>query len=99
MLGTRAVDEVRRHKEALLLESSLNRLKLQAELQNLRGLIRPMGGLAGNTRRLFPWLMLLAPVAGFFSTRGSRRSGSLTGKIASAAKLIVPVYRFWQRFS
>lgn len=99
MLGTKAVDEVRRQKEALLLESSLNRLKLQAELQNLRGLVRPAGGLAGKARGLVPWLTLLAPIAGFFAFRGLRRGGSPAGRFASVAKLILQGYQLWRRFS
>ncbi len=99
MLGRRALDDVLRKKEALLLESSLNRLKLQAELQNLRSFASPLSGLGGKAQGLFPWLMLLAPVAGFFAFRGARRAGSLGSRLASVLKLVVPLYQLWKRFS
>ncbi len=99
MLGTRTIEEVRNRKEALLLESSLNRLKLQAELQNLRLSINPVSGLAGKTRGVLPWLMLLAPVIGFFVSRRARQRGSITSRLGSLFKLAVPLYRVWHRFS
>ncbi len=99
MLGRRTLEEVRRQKEALLLESSLNRLKLQAELQNLRSFANPVSGLAGKAQGLFPWLILLAPAAGFFAFRGARRAGSLGSRLASMLKLLMPAYQLWRRFS
>lgn len=90
---------MRQRKEVLLLESSLNRLKLQAEMRNLRGVVSPGGGLAGKVQELFPLLMLLAPVAGFFASRGARRGGSLAERLGSAVKLILPLYQLWKRFS
>ncbi len=98
MFGTGPVEELRAKKEALLLESSLNRLKLQADLQSLRGLMNPAAGLAGKAQGLLPWLTLLAPLAGFFAFRGLRRSGSFTGKLASAARLGLQAYQLWRRF-
>jgi hypothetical protein len=99
MLGTRAVEAVRQHKEALVLESSLNRLKLQAELQNLRSAISPVSGLAGKAQGFFPWLLLLAPAAGFLASRGMGRAGSLGARLVSAVKLVVPLYRWWKHLS
>ncbi|HEY5911854.1 MAG TPA: hypothetical protein VJA21_14725 [Verrucomicrobiae bacterium] len=99
MFGTKALDELHHQKEVLLLESTLNRLKLQAELQNLRSFANPLGGLTGKTQGVFPLLLLLAPIAGFLAFRRFRRPDSFPGRIVSLAKLILPLYQLWRRFS
>lgn len=99
MLGTRTVEAVRKNKQALLLESNLNRLKVQAELQNLRSAVKPIGGLAGKAQGLLPLVMLLAPVAGFFAVRGVGRPGSLPARVVSAVKLVGSLFRWWKRLS
>ncbi len=97
MSETGSLEELRRRKEVLLLESSLNRLRFQSELQNLRQSANPMSGIAGQGRSLIPLLLLLAPVLGFLTSRLTRRD-SWPGRIASAAKLLVPILQLWRRF-
>ena len=90
--------EIQRH--ALVLESSLNRLKVQLEFQKLRA---STADLADAGRRRAPLLLGLAPIAGFFFGRGSGGGGngktSWLGRIMALAKLIGPALTLWRTFS
>jgi len=99
MFGARALDELRLQKEALLLESGLNRLKLQGQLEHLRALTRPVGRVAARVQGLSPLMMFLAPVAGFLAFRSLRRARSLAGRLISVVKLALPLYQSWKRLS
>ncbi len=98
MSETGSLEELRRRKEVLLLESNLNRLRFQSELQNLRQTANPFGGITSQGRSLFPLLVLLAPVFGFLTFRSIRRADSWPSRIAYAAKLLVPLLHLWKRF-
>ena len=86
-------------KQALLLESGLNRLALKAEIQSLRATTSWVGEATRASREFAPLLLVLAPLAGFLLARGSRRPDSWLNRVAGAAKWIVPLYRLWRSFA
>ncbi len=99
MLGRQELDQLNLQKQALVLESSLNRAALQAEIRSLRSATTWVREATSLSRELTPWLTLLAPVAGFLVARGARRSGSWLSRIVAAAKWIGPLYGLWRRFT
>jgi hypothetical protein len=98
MLGREDLDKLAAQKQALLVESSLNRLALQAEAQNFRSAtawLRAAGDGAGKFR---PLLFVLAPVAGFLLARVARRRASWLSQGLAAARWLGPLYGLWKRF-
>ena len=80
-------------------ESGLNRLVLQAEIQNLRDATAWVSEAVRWPRKAGPLLLLVAPLAGFLIAKGSRRPDSWLNKLALAAKWIGPLYTLWKSFS
>lgn len=99
MLGREELDKLAAEKQALLVESSLNRLALQAEFHNLSSATTWMKAATGGIGKVKPLLLMLAPVAGFLLARGSRPSGSWLIRAVSAIRWIASLYGLWQRFS
>ena len=99
MLGGKEVAQLRLQKQALLIESSVNRQELIAELENVRFSFSRMGNALRTPRRFAPLLMGLVPLVGFFTARGVRRPVSLIGGIAKAAKWIGPAISLWRSFT
>jgi len=97
MLGRQELKLLELEKRALLAQSSLNRLTLQAELQNLGAVSSWAGEASRASRGLSPLLTFLGPVSRFLLARG--RSASWIGRLIQAASLIVPVYRLWKTFA
>ena len=99
MFGRKDLEKFRLQKQALILESRLNRHAIQAELQDLRSAAAWMSSATRAPRQLAPLLVVLAPLAGFFMIRSVRRPQSLFNRVASMAKLIGPLYTLWRTFS
>ena len=99
MLGRKELAKLELQKEALLLESGLNRLACQADFQNLRSATAWVSEVAQASRGLSPLLLVLAPFAGFLLARGSRQSDSWLSRIMAAARWIGPLYGLWKSFS
>ena len=99
MLGRKELDKLNLQKQALLLESSLNRAALQADIRRLRSATTWVREVTSVSREFTPWLTLLAPVAGFLVARRARRSASWFGRVVTAAKWIGPLYGLWKRFA
>ncbi len=97
MFGGKELEELHVQKQALLLQSNLNRAALQAEMRHLRAATTWMRQAARISRELTPWLALLASVAGFFAARGTRRSPSWFSRIMTAFKWLGPLYGLWKR--
>jgi hypothetical protein len=87
------------HKQALVLESSLNRHALRAELHELHRSTAWISNATQAPQRFAPLLVLLAPLAGFLVVRGRRRTESLFSRLVSAAKWIGPIYSLWRGYS
>ena len=98
MVGGQEVGSRQLHKQALILESDLNRLALQAEYQSLRDATVRVSQVTQAWRRLAPWVLLLAPVAGFLTIRSVRQPGSVIGRIGSALKWAQPLYSLWRGY-
>ena len=99
MFGREELDRLAREKQAILAESGLNRLALQAELQNLRSATAWVSTATRWPRKAGPLLLVLAPVAGFLLAKAFRRRDSWFNRLAAAAKWIGPLYGLWKRFS
>ncbi len=99
MFGREELDKLSVQKQALLLESSLNRLALQAEIQSLRSATSWAGDATRASRQFAPLLLLLAPVAGFLLGRRGRRADSWFTRLAAAIQWIGPLYRLWKTFA
>lgn len=99
MAGTRAIDDLQLRKQALVLESDLNRLALDAEWQHLRAASTWMGEAAQIHSQVRPWLLLLAPLGGILAARGVRHSKGMLGRLLAAVKWIRPLWAAWKTFS
>jgi hypothetical protein len=99
MLGRKELASLDQQKQVLLLESGLNRLTLQAEFRNMRAATSWVGDVAGASRELAPFLIVLAPIAGFLLARGSRRRDSWLSRLLALAKWVAPGYRLWKTVS
>mgnify|MGYP001766929115 CR=1 FL=1 len=96
MFGREELDSLNVQKQALLLESSLNRLALQAELQRWRSASGWVSAATHAPRKLTPLLLPLVPLAGFLLARGFRRSGSRLSWLLAAVKWVAPLYQLWR---
>jgi hypothetical protein len=99
VLGRKELDKLCLQREALLLESSLNRAALQAEIGRLRSATTWVRDARSVSRELSPLLVLLAPVAGFLVARRIRRAASWFGRVMTAAKWAGPLYGLWKQFA
>jgi len=96
VFGREELDKLSVQKQALLLESSLNRLALQAEMQRLRSATEWVSALTHAPRKITPLLLPLVPLAGFLLARGFRRSGSRLSWVLAAVKWVAPLYQLWR---
>ena len=87
---------IRLVKEALILESSLNRIALRTEWQSVRSVGSRMATPSRALRSFSPWLVILAPVAGFLVARRLRRPGAWLARVASLLRLAVPALSLWR---
>jgi len=99
MFGGKELAQLRLQKQALVLESSLNRHALVSEVNELRSAAARVSNALHASRRFVPLLMLLAPLAGFFAYRAARRPVSLITRLVKLAKWIGPAYSLWRSFS
>jgi hypothetical protein len=99
MFGQEDLKQLRLQKQALVLESSLNRHALILEIDELRSTAARVSNALEASRRFVPFLTLLAPVAGFFAVRSVRQPGSIISRLAKLAKWAGPAYTLWRSFS
>ena len=99
MLGRKELDKLNLQKQALLLESSLNRAALQADIRRLRSATTWVREATSVSREFAPLLAFLAPVAGFLVARGVRRSAPWFRRIVTAVRWVAPLYGLWRRFA
>jgi len=84
---------LKRRKEALLVESDLNRLVLRLELENLRNSTSRVDTTLNTARRLGPWLLPLVSVVGMLAGRRARKGASRLGWIPIAVRYIPMLLR------
>lgn len=99
MLGRKELDKLNLQKQALLLESGLNRVALQAEIHSLRSATAWVREATSASRELTPLLLLLAPLGGFLLARGSRRASSWISRVLAPVRWVGPLYGLWKSFS
>ena len=99
MLGRKELAALDRRKQALLLESGLNRVAFQAEIHSLRSAAAWAGKAASAVRQLAPLLVVLAPLGGFLFARQSRRGSSWFNRLATLGQWLGRVYRLWRIFA
>lgn len=99
MLGREELDKLNLRKQALLLESELNRVAFRAEVQTLRSATSWVSDATRASREFAPLLPVLAPLADLFLTRRSRRSDSWLSRVTEAMRLVLPLYRLWKGLS
>jgi hypothetical protein len=86
-------------KQALLLESDLNRLRLRAELGQLREAADLTSNLKRLAERIGPWAMTLAPLAGIVAALGLRRREAGGGFLRKAFNVAPALIRLWRAFA
>ncbi len=99
MVGGNEIDKLQLRKRALVLESSLNRLTLAAQWQNLHTATAWVEPAAQTFRQVRPWLLLLAPLAGLLVARNSPRPAGLLRRLLSVVKWARALWGAWESLS
>ena len=98
MFGGRELKNLELRRRELVLQSTLNRLTMRAELQNLQTALRPADRIVSLIRTLRPWLLLLAPLAGIFAARSLRSNGTVFSKAMGVLKWLQALLAVWKQF-
>jgi hypothetical protein len=96
MFDMQELTTLRLRRQALLLESDLNRLTFAAEFQSLRQAVNWVGGLSAAGRRFAPMALMMAPLAGVAMALGLRRSSARAGfltRVLGVAPLLIRLWR------
>ncbi len=96
MVGGDEIATLQARKRALVLESTLNRVVWEAEWQNLRAATAWTRSAGQACRRVVPWLLLLAPLAGLVVARGSGQSRGLFSRLLSVLRWVRPLLGAWE---
>jgi hypothetical protein len=99
MFGREDLKQLHLKKQALVLESNLNRHALLLEVDELRSAATRVSSAVQASRRFVPLLTILAPVAGFFAVRSIRQPASLISRAIKLAKWVGPAYSLWRTFA
>ena len=98
MFGGKELKHLELRRRELVLESTINRLTMKVELQNLQTALGPAERIVSSIRALRPWLLVLAPLAGIFAARSLRSNGSGFSKVLGVLKLLQPLLALWKQF-
>src|SRR6266516_5010934 len=98
MLGGKELKGLELRRRELVLRSTINRLAIGVELQNVQIALRPAERIVGLVRAARPWLLVLAPLAGIFAARGLRKNSSGFSKALGVLKRIQPLLALWKQF-
>jgi hypothetical protein len=98
MLGRKELRELALRRQELVIQSQLNRLTFQIELQNVQTALQPAERLVASVRSARPWLMLLAPLAGVFAARSLGANGGIGSKLLGLLKWVQPMLALWNQF-
>ena len=96
MFGRQELKTLRLRKQALLLQSGLNRLTFQVEIARWREVGGLLGFINGRSGKLKVWALALAPMAGAMVGLGFRRSRKVLGSLATVIAVAKPLIRFWR---
>src|SRR6266536_587313 len=98
MFGGKELKHLELRRRELVLQSTINRLTMKVELQNLQTTLGPADRIVSSIRALRPWLLVLAPLAGIFAARSLRDNGSGFSKAMGVLKWIQPLLALWKQF-
>jgi len=98
MSGGKELKGLELRRRELVLRSTLNRLAIRVELQNVQTALQPAERIITTVRAAQPWLMVLAPLAGILAARGLRGNGSGFAKLMGVLKWIQPLLGLWRQF-
>ena len=98
MLRGRELKSLELRRRELVLQSTLNRLTIQTELQQVRTALQPAERIVGSFRAVRPWLLLLAPLAGIFAARSVRGNGSGFSKLLGLMRCLQQLLALWKQF-
>ena len=99
MLGGKELERLEQLKQALIAESELNRLTLQADIQNLCFAAAELKEMVPRPGKVAPLLLALAPLARLFFRKKANHSTSWLSRIMAMAKWIGPAYSLWRGFA
>jgi hypothetical protein len=99
MFGQKELADLQLRKRALVLESDLNRLALQAEWQRVCAATGWISQATRFCRQANPWLVLLAPLAGLWTARTLHREGGIVSHLLAALKWIPSLMTIWRSFA
>lgn len=97
MPGRRALRNLELRRRELVLQSAINRLTISVELQNVQTALRPSERIVSSVRAARPWLLLLAPLAGFYVVRSLCSNGSGFSRMIGVLKCIQPLLSLWEQ--
>jgi hypothetical protein len=97
MVGRTAREQLRLRKQALILQSEVNRRLLESEWQQLQAATSWMGEARRLGQKARSWWPLLASVAGFLAVRGFKKSSPFLGRTGSVLSLITTALSLWKQ--
>jgi hypothetical protein len=97
VFNTTEIAELTARKRLLTAESELNRQALAMEMSRVRGSFAKSGEAFSVGKSAYPILMVAAPLAGFFMSRGGGFRG-LFDKVLRGWELFQMVKPLWERF-
>ena len=86
-------------KKALVLESELNRLALQAECQRLREAASRLSPIKGARSQVPIWAFVLSRLAAVALTFHLRRPPSADGLLSRALRLVPSLIQLWRAWT
>jgi hypothetical protein len=93
------LDQLRLRKQALLLESALNRFELGREVEIVRGHLTWLDDPVGAARENSPLLLMLAPVAGVLASSLLHRSPPGRPKLNVFLDCLRVGWPLWRQFA
>ena len=103
MAGTEGSERLSQTKQALIAESTLNRIELRMQVEKLRSATARLDSVFGVALRMGPWLVPLVSLLGIWTGRKLRRKrvesdpGSRPVWM-SLIRLVPTALSLWQRF-
>ena len=97
MFGGKELKSLELRRRELVLQSTINRLTMKVELQNMQSALGPAERIVGLVRAVRPWLLVLAPLAGIFAARGLRGNGSVFWKLMGVLKWVQALLALWNQ--
>jgi hypothetical protein len=88
MASIEPIQTLKQRKQALLIESDLNRLMLRIEVEHLRSSTARLDAGLAKVRHVVPWLLPFAAAVGLFTGRHARKTSSPRDWLGRALRLL-----------